>query len=289
MTKKKILITGKGSYIGTSFKKWLDQWPKEFEVEELSVRGSLWKEHDFSIYDVVLHLAGIAHVSTDPKMEEQYYKVNRDLTYDVAVKAKTEGVRQFIFMSSIIVYGDSSREMRIINQDTIPTPSNFYGRSKLEAEKRINTLLSDSFKIVILRPPMIYGKGSKGNYTKLAKLAQITPIFPDFENVRSMLHIDNLCEFIKILIETMECGLFTPQNKDYVKTSELVRMIALAHDKNIKFVKIFNPIIKYLSIKNMWINKLFGNLIYDKSMSSYNANYQIRNFQETIVLTEMEN
>src|SRR5690554_7057205 len=145
-------------------------------------------------------------------------------------------------MSSIIVYGDSSGNKRVITRETVPTPSNFYGNSKLQAEQGITPLESDGFKIVILRPPMIYGKGSKGNYPRLAKLARKVPVFPDIDNQRSMLHIDNLCEFIKLMIDNKESGLFFPQNKEYVKTSEMVRLIADVHGKKIRLMKVFNPL-----------------------------------------------
>jgi len=198
---KKILITGANSYIGTSLEKWLEQYPEKYSVDTIDMKDKRWKEKSFTGYDVVFHVAGIAHISTDPKMEDLYYKVNRDLAIVTAKKAKKEGVKQFIFMSSIIVYGDSSSDKRIIDRNTIPKPSNFYGDSKLQAEKGIKPLESDEFKIVILRPPMIYGKDSKGNYPKLAKAAKKLPIFPDIDNQRSMLHIDNLCEFIKLMID----------------------------------------------------------------------------------------
>lgn len=290
MSKRKILITGKGSYVGTNFIKWLEQWPEQYEVTELSVRGTEWKEHDFSNYDVVLHVAGIAHVSTDPSMEQEYYKVNRDLAIEVAKKAKEEYVKQFIFTSSIIVYGDSSHinKKRIIDRNTIPQPSNFYGNSKLQAEEGISLLESDDFKVVIIRPPMIYGKGSKGNYPKLAKLARRVPIFPDIENERSMLHIDNLCEFIRLMIDNNEKGLFFPQNAEYVSTNHMVYLIAQVYKKSIKLTKIFNPIL-YSSVANKinLINKVFGNLAYDTRMSAYKEDYQIRNLRESIFLTEI--
>lgn len=164
-------------------------------------------------YDVVFHVAGIAHVSSDPKMEDLYYKVNRDLTIETAKKAKAEGVKQFIFMSSIIVYGDSSSSKRVIDANTVPAPSNFYGNSKLQAEQGIKDLEADNFKIVVLRPPMIYGKGSKGNYPRLANISTKLPVFPDIDNERSMLHIDNLCEFIKVMIDYEEAGLFFPRTR----------------------------------------------------------------------------
>lgn len=283
---KRVLITGKNSYIGNALEKWLEKEPENYQVESIDMKDGLWKERDFSSYDVVFHVAGIAHVSTDPKMEELYYKVNRDLTIETAEKAKAEGVKQFIFMSSIIVYGDSSSSKRVIDRQTIPTPSNFYGNSKLQAEEGIKNLESNEFKIVILRPPMIYGKGSKGNYPRLAKMAKKTPIFPDIDNERSMLHIDNLCEFLKIMIDFEESGLYFPQNQEYVKTSELVHTIAQVHGKKIILTRVFNPLIKLL-FKIEVIHKVFGNLVYDQVMSKYEKkDYRIRTLKESIELTE---
>ena len=285
---KKILITGKNSYIGTSFKNWLEKYPDQYEVECISLRDGSWKEKDFSQYDVVFHVAGIAHVSSDPKMEDLYYKVNRDLTIETAEKAKAEGVKQFIFMSSIIVYGDSSSSKRVIDRNTIPMPSNFYGNSKLQAEEGIKHLEANDFKIVVIRPPMIYGKGSKGNYPRLANMAKKIPIFPDIDNERSMLHIDNLCEFIKVMIDHEESGLYFPQNKEYVKTSELVKTIAEVHGKKIWMTRFFNLVLRLMFGIGI-VNKVFGNLVYEKSMSDYDkANYRIRTFKESIELTELE-
>ena len=282
---KKILITGKDSYIGTSLEKWLSQWPDKYTVDTVDMISDSWKEKDFSKYDVVFHVAGIAHVSSDPKLKNLYYKVNRDLTIATARKAKNEGVQQFIFMSSIIVYGDSPSN-GVIDRNTVPKPSNFYGDSKLQADEGIKPLENESFKIVILRPPMIYGKGSKGNYPRLAKLARKVPVFPDIDNQRSMLHIDNLCEFIKLMIDNKESGLFFPQNKEYVKTSEMVRLIADVHGKKIRLTKVFNPFIK-LMYRIGTVNKVFGNMVYDKSMSEYDkGNYQLKDLRESILRTE---
>ncbi len=283
---KKILITGANSYIGTSLETWLGKYPDKYYVDTVSTRDDSWKKKSFSEFDVVFHVAGIAHVSSDPKMEDLYYKVNRDLTIETAKKAKAEGVKQFIFMSSIIVYGDSSSNKRVIDRDTVPTPSNFYGNSKLQAEEGIRGFESDDFNIVILRPPMIYGKGSKGNYPKLAKAAQKLPLFPDIDNERSMLHIDNLCEFIKLMIDNEESGLFFPQNEEYVKTSELVKTIAEVHGKKIWMTRLFNQVLRLMFGIGI-VNKVFGNLVYEKSMSDYDkANYRIRLFKESIIATE---
>ncbi|MFL2105216.1 NAD-dependent epimerase/dehydratase family protein [Desemzia sp. FAM 23991] len=288
---KRILITGKNSYVGNQLAEWLNKKPQEYTVVKKSVRDDKWKEIDFSNFDVVVHVAGIAHQDTKKDQEDLYYKVNTDLTIDIAMKAKVEGVKQFIFMSSMIVYGASSRigEPKVITKETIPEPVNFYGNSKLLAEKGIQSLQSDSFNVVIVRPPMIYGKGSKGNYLKLAKLAQILPVFPDIENTRSMLYIDNLCELIKLIINYKESGIFFPQNNKYVKTSEMVKVISNVHGKKMKLTTIFNKPLQLMAKKINLINKVFGNLSYDSSLSSYHVDYRMSGFEESIKLTERRN
>ncbi|MCA9765826.1 MAG: NAD-dependent epimerase/dehydratase family protein [Carnobacterium sp.] len=285
---KSILITGETSYIGNQLADWLAKEPGEYKVTKISVRDNKWKEFDFSNYGTIVHVAGIAHQDTKADQEELYYKINTDLTINLANKAKSEGVKQFIFMSSMIVYGASNRigEKKIITKDTVPAPINFYGNSKLKAENGILPLQSEMFNVAVVRPPMIYGKGSKGNYPLLAKFAKITPVFPNIDNERSMLHIDNLCEFLKIIIDENQFGLFFPQNKEYVNTRNLVLTIAEIHEKSIKITKLFNPLIKMFIGRGI-INKIFGDLIYDKSMSDYvDFDYQIRSFNESIKLTE---
>lgn len=284
---KRILITGANSYIGTSFEKWLSQWPDKYVIDTVDMIDGSWREKSFASYDVVFHVAGIAQVSVDPSKEFLYYKINRDLAIETAEKAKAEGVKQFIFMSSIIVYGESSSSKRVIDRNTVPNPTNFYGMSKLQAEEGIKKIESDKFKVVILRLPMIYGKGSKGNYPKLSNLAVKAPVFPDFENERSMLHIDNLCEFLRIMVDYDESGLFYPQNEEYVRTSEMVRSIAEIRGKKIWMTKLFNPLIRGMSSISI-VRKVFGNLVYDKSISQYcRANYIVRTFRESIELTEI--
>lgn len=287
---KKILITGANSYIGTSFEKWVAQWPEEYSVDTLDMIGDAWKAKSFAGYDAVFHVAGIAHVSSDPKMKDLYFRVNRDLTIETAQKAKTEGVVQFIYMSSAIVYGDSAPigKEKIITKDTIPTPSNFYGESKLQAEQGLRLLESDLFRIVILRPPMIYGKGSKGNYPTLAKYARKLPFFPNIHNERSMLHIDNLCEFVRLMIVNNEKGVFFPQNEEYVSTSEMVDVIARTHGKKIRLTLFFNPALRLMGHFIGMVNKAFGNMVYEKGLSKYASNYQIQNFYDSIIATESD-
>ena len=254
---KRILITGANSYIGASFEKWLAQWPDEYSVETVDMIDGSWREKSFAGYDVVFHVAGIAHIKETKKNESLYYLINRDLAYEVAEKAKNDGVPQLIFLSSMSVYGI---ETGVIDKETSVNPKSAYGKSKFQAEELINKLADDSFTVAILRPPMVYGKGCKGNYPRLAKLALKTPIFPLVDNKRSMIYIDNLSEFVKQICDNTIGGLFFPQNSEYVNTSEIVRLIAEAHGKKIIMSKLFNPILKILNFST--INKAFSDLIY---------------------------
>jgi len=278
---KKILITGANSYIGTSFEKWVAQWPDKYLVDTVDMIDGTWKERDFSGYDVVFHVAGIAHIKETKENANIYYKVNRDLVYEVAKKAKIDGVKEFIFLSSMSIYGI---EAGVITKDTLPSPKSNYGKSKLQAEELLDMLEDVSFKIAVLRPPMIYGKGCKGNYPRLAKIAIKVNFFPNIDNKRSMIYIDNLCEFIKLLIDNCSSGLFLPQNEEYVCTSEMVKIIAEANGKKIRMTKLFNPLLKLL--KAGTVNKVFGDLVYEKKKSKYSNRYSVYDFETSIRLTE---
>ncbi|MFQ7469670.1 NAD-dependent epimerase/dehydratase family protein [Amedibacillus dolichus] len=283
---KKILVTGKGSYIGTHFIEELSKYPKDYQIDELEMRDDDWKQHDFSAYDVVYHVAGLAHSTPDESQRALYYRVNTDLTYEVAKKAKEAGVKQFIFMSSIIVYGSGKiGEDRVITKDTPLTPDNFYGDSKKQAEIKIRPLEDENFKLVIVRPPMIYGPNSKGNYPLLAKFAKKTIIFPTLENKRSMLFLGNLIAFIKLMIDNEERGIFLPQNKEYVSSASLVKEISKLHDHKIWFTGLFNPLLRLFN-KQVYVNKVFGNLTIDKALSEYKDEYCKYSFAESIRLTE---
>ncbi len=293
---KKILITGANSYIGTSFEEYMKQWPDECSIDTVDMIDGSWREKDFGGYDVVFHVAGLAHADVGHASEEtkkKYYAINTDLTVETAKKAKADGAKQFIFMSSAIVFGESAPmgKSKVITKDTKPVPANFYGDSKLQAENGINPLNDESFKVVILRPPMIYGKGSKGNYPMLAKMARKMPVFPDVKNQRSMLYVGNLCEFIRLMIDNNEAGTFHPQNSEYVSTSEMVRQIANVYGKKIWITKLLNPFV-WLASKvpgkiGGLANKAFGNFAYDMGMSEYKkGEYVVDKFEVTVEKTE---
>lgn len=288
---KKILITGANSYIGTSFEKYIAQFGDEYQIDTVDMIGDSWKSKSFKGYDTVYHVAGIAHSDSGKITKEKaklYYDVNTKLTIQTARKAKSDSVQQFIFMSSAIVYGDSAPigKKKMITRDTPVSPANCYGDSKVKAEKGLLKLEDKNFKVVILRPPMIYGKGSKGNYPLMSKLAQKMPVFPKVQNCRSMLYIENLCEFVRLMIENEESGIFFPQNSEYSNTSELVKMIAAEHGKRIVLVKGCTIPLKMVGLATRLVDKAFGNLAYDQKMSKYKDEYRVRSLKESIKRTE---
>lgn len=269
---KRILIAGANSYIGTSFEKYVAQWPDRYHVDTVDMMGEGWRSFSFAGYDAVFHVAGIAHSDTGRIGEEQaalYYRVNTDLAVETAKKAKAEGVRQFIFMSSIIVYGDSAPvgQRKLITRDTLPRPANAYGDSKLRAEQALTLLPDVRFRVALLRPPMIYGKGCKGNYPTLSKLAQRLPVFPDVDNQRSILYIENLCAFVRYLVDEGVGGLFFPQNDEYANTAWLMQCIARAHGKTIRLMRGLQGLIRLLGKRGGMVNRAFGSLAIDRELT----------------------
>ncbi len=278
---KRVLITGKNSYIGTSLENWLNREPDKYRVETIDMKNESWKDENFSQYDVVFHVAGIVHVKEVQNNEHLYFEVNRDMAFKVAKKAKTEGVTHFIFMSSMSVYGIESG---IISLETPLNPKTAYGKSKLEAEVMINELQDSTFKVATLRPPMVYGENCRGNYQRLSKLARLVPFFPEINNKRSMIYIYNLTEFVKQIINDKSTGFFFPQNEEYVNTSEMVLLIAKAHGKTVYKTRIFNLLIRILNVSI--IKKMFSDLAYDMNMSSHPLDYSVSSFAESILNTE---
>lgn len=288
---KKILITGAGSYIGMSVERYLSRWPEKYQVDTLDMLEESWREADFSGYDSVFHVAGIAHSDSGaitPERERLYYRVNTDLAIETAQKAKAEGAKQFIYMSSAIVYGSSAPlgQRKRITRDTPVNPANAYGNSKVKAEEGLLPMSCDSFRVVILRPPMIYGPGSRGNYPTLAKLAVKLPVFPKVDNERSMLYIGNLAEFVRLMVENREAGIFWPQNREYVNTTNLARLIAAAHGKKLLTVGGTAWALKLMGKVTGLVDKAFGNLSYDQSLSQYHEEYRLTDLQDSITETE---
>ena len=182
----------------------------------------------------MVHVAGIAHVSPKPEMRPLYEAVNRDLAVACARRAREMGVKQFLYLSSAIVFGDAAPagEAGEITPETSPSPASAYGRSKLEAEHGLRALENERFRVAILRPMMVFGRGCKGNYNALAALARRAPLFPDFPNRRGVVYIDDLAELIRRLIDEGAAGTFHPQTFA-VSTADIARAVAKAHGRRV--------------------------------------------------------
>lgn len=277
---KKILITGANSYIGSSFENYLNKnYNSCYQIDTLDMINESWKNVDFSSYDVIYHVAGIAHIKETKDNKDLYYKVNKDLAIEVAKKAKQENVKQFIFLSSMSVYGI---EKGFITKDTTLNPKSNYAKSKLQAEEVLKSLQTKDFKICIIRPPMVYGKDCKGNFQSLIKFAKKLPIFPKVKNNRSMIYIDNLSEFVKLLIDNSEEGLFFPQNNEYSNTSYLVKLIGQSMNKKVRLFIGLGWLIKLSGLVIKKLTKAFGSLCYDMKLSEYKQNYALSSLEESI-------
>ena len=278
---KRILIAGRDSYIGVSLKKYLNA-NGEYYIETADMVGGEWKNIDLSLFDCIFFTAGIVHQGRRVN-EKIYFDVNSRLPYEMASLAKEKGVGSFIFMSTMSVYGDDEGE---IGKSTPPSPKSRYGRSKFDGEQKLSTLSGDGFSLYFLRPPMVYGKGCRGNYNILASFVKKIGVFPCYDNKRSMIYIDNLCFFIKRIIDgELAPGVWLPQNREYVNTSGMARMIAEVNGKRLFMPGIFNPFIT--------LGKRLGIEIFKKCFASYRYSREDENtliglveFSESVRLTE---
>ena len=295
LSNKSVLITGAGSFIGDSLCQFAKVHYPNIRFESCDMVGDYWREKDFSPYDAVFHVAGIAHAdvrNVSEKDKERYYKINTDLAIQTALKAKADGVKQFIFMSSMIIYGQQSHINGdpVITRDTVPNPDNFYGDSKWLADKAIRAIEDENFKVAVVRPPMVYGPGCKGNYNSLSEFAKKTPVFPDVKNERSMIYIENLCSFLCKLILSGENGIWFPQNDEYVSTENMVHEIANVYGKSIFRSHLLSSAVavgtKIPGKTGIVFQKAFGNNTYDKELSHYSFDYCVTDFPESIYCTE---
>lgn len=285
--KIKVLITGANSYIGESFKAYAKKYyPNNFKIKTLDMFNPSWQVFDFSKYDIVFHVAGIAHSETGnatDEVKQKYYKVNTDLAIEVAKLAKKQGVKKFIFMSSMIVYSGVDN----IDEYTVPSPANFYGDSKLQADVGLRSMATEKFKVIVLRPPMIYGPHCKGNFPKLVKLAKLLPVFPNIDNKRSMLYIYNLTEFLCQLMLLKKFKrksvVLIPQNAEYASTKQIVKL-----SSKVKSLGLLNPFVKLAGFGPKKItdllDKVFGNSYYASEVSKYKGiTYQHTSFSDSVI------
>lgn len=275
---KKILISGAGSYIGMSLERFLQQWPEAYQVSTLDVIGDGWKTADITGYDAVFHVAGIAHQKETAENSHLYFEVNRDLAVAMAAKAKAAGIPHFIFMSTMSVYG---MESGVITPETLPAPKNSYGRSKLEAEEAMRAMEDDTFRVTVLRPPMVYGKNCRGNFQTMKKLVEKSPVFPAVKNSRSMISIANLCSFVRMAVDEQLCGTFFPQNREPVSTTAMARIMADALGRRVWFSRLAGLAVQVLASFYPTARKAFSSLTYE-GCEQHGYRYCVEDFEASV-------
>ncbi|MEB8262738.1 NAD-dependent epimerase/dehydratase family protein [Mammaliicoccus sciuri] len=282
---KSILITGKNGYVGNRLNVYLKAQGNV--VEQIDVRGNQWKELDFSKYNIVIHLAAIVHNNNPNASMVDYMNVNYHLTKELAKKAKNEGVNQFIFFSTMSVFGLDGvvGKQVVIDNETITKPNTSYGISKLRAEEMLSKIHTNEFKVAILRPPMIYGESAPGNFSKLIKLSKILPLYPHIDNQRSSIYIENLEVYINELIKNEGSGKLHPQNNYYLNTNHAISKLRDMQDKKTIFIKMPATLLKIFS-KVWMVNKLYGNLTYSLNIDEVKYNDQfieeIKSYHRTV-------
>jgi len=272
----KILVTGKHGYIAKSF---ADHAKEVHSIDLISLRDNAWRHISFAGYDTLLHTAGLVHMRETKRNQYDYYIINRDLTLEIAQKAKKDGVRQFIFLSSLSVYHLTNGAITI---NTPAAPKTHYGRSKLAAETMLAALADDTFTVTILRTPMVYGPNCPGNFTKLCQLIKKAPFFPNYPNARDMVYIKNLCAHIEAIIISNQGGIIFPRDPAPISTREMAAAVAKAQGKKLTFTQTFNPPITWLMPHVKTIAKLFGSLTLDSSLPS-GGGVDLIHFPDSIV------
>lgn len=286
----RIVITGANSYIGNSLQLYIQNNDKDVDICQLDVVGEQWREFDFSGCDAVVHVAAIVH-RKDAVSREQYNQVNAELTAEIAEKAKAQGVKQFVFLSSMAVYGveKSLRKKRsVISSETVLNPSSLYGESKYLAEQKITEMEDENFKVAIVRPPNVYGPGCKGGYiTTYAAIVRKLPVIPKaFTSVKqSVLYIDNLSRFIYLLIVGHKRGVYTPQDSTSISAVEIMQYVSESlglKKKTSAFWGLFIYPVSFLPL----VRKGYGGVAYGEDDSHcIEFDYQIVSSREGIKRT----
>ena len=291
-------IVGAGSFIGVAVEAYLQaERPGAFEITHIETRDGAWRGADFSCYDSLFYVAGVVPWALDRKglgisseADEQTYlnAVNANLTYQIAKKAKADGVSHVAFLSTSDVYAkrDSADPRCVVDARTEPEPQSTYGKSKLLAEGMLHELESTDFHVAILRLPMVYGPNcTKGSFASLVKLCAKVPAFPNVGNARSTLFTGNLAELVALLALSKADGTYLPQDPTWASTSELVRLICEAQGKRVRLVGGLSGLCSFMACHNETARKVFGNFRYSHAASDEELGYQRFSLEEAIGLS----
>ena len=266
----KILLTGASGFLGSYF---INKYSSKYKIEAFSFLNDSFKDLDLSDTDTIIHLSALVH-QMDGASKEEYEKVNVTQSIDLAKKAKKSGVKYFIFMSTVKVYGEETNNVYTENSEC--KPEDEYGKSKLKAENELQKLEDDNFIISIIRTPIVYGYGVKANIKNLISLVNKVPILPfaNIQNRRSMVYIGNLCHLVDIIIEKKRSGVFLSSDDKPLSTSRLIELIADTLDKKIYLIEIpfFEIILKL--IKPNFHKRLYGSLAVDNKETKELLNFE---------------
>lgn len=279
----KILIVGKDSYIGNHIDRWLSECG--CNVSQLDVLTDEWKTYNYNGYDSIVHVAGIVH-RPECNDWELYKRVNTDMPTAIAQKAKSCGVRQYIYISTMGVYGVNKKlTPNIINANTPLMPDDMYSRSKLMAEEGLMKLQDDSFNVVCVRPPSVYGKDCRGGYISgFASIVKLLPVIPlAYEDVKqSFIYIDNLSELVRQAIVNNLHGVYCPQDEKSVNANTLMKAIAEGMGKKRWISRILGWGVRLMSFLPL-VQKAYGGVEYSKSLSDIEGiDYVVVPFEEGI-------
>ena len=284
----KLLLTGSNGFIGSYFKK---HYSHIHQIATFSFLNESLDTLNLAETDVVVHLSALVHQMGGANKKE-YEDVNITQTLKLAQKAKESGVKHFIFMSTVKVYGEESDT--VYKEDTKCNPRDEYGESKLEAETKLQKLDDDSFTVSIVRTPIVYGEGVKANILNLINLIKKVPVLPfgNIQNRRSMVYVGNLCAIINRIIELRKPGIFLASDDRAFSTTEFVHLIALALNKKSFLVSV--PFFQFLlkQIKPSLYNRLYKSLEVDntftKKVLGFSNPYSIEEGIKLMINEEMK-
>jgi UDP-glucose 4-epimerase len=260
--KKTILVTGASGFVGTAF---LKRYANAFNIKPVCLIQTKVEELDFTGVDAVLHLAALVH-QMKPVPNSEYFRINTELTQKVAERARQCGVKHFVFYSTVKVFGVDGLlwdHKTVFTPESECHPSDAYGQSKLAAEAILQKLNTPDFQVAVVRPPLIYGEGVKGNLEALMKLINLSPVLPlgYFRNRRTMVALTNLLAETAEILQTGATGVFIPTDENPISTGELVQELARAMGKKVLLLPVPQLLVRlFARVKPAFAVRLFGSL-----------------------------